>query len=138
MPKWLFCAVALFAAYFPAALYFESSYVSPVPQGPFIARIQLLPPFETYGFASVANHETVQKLNYLGNDPRNRHDRRSPIVVYENGRPLGPAHNNFSDIATLGMGRFAHWQEHGIAFSASDNSNPSVNGRKYWAAAPSR
>jgi pectate lyase len=54
----------------------------------------------------------------------------STLQLYENGVKLGPAHSVHSDIRDLGKGRFSHW-ETGLYFSASDNSSPINNGRKY-------
>lgn len=55
---------------------------------------------------------------------------RSALMVYENGKPLGPPHAPFDDIRKLGRGRFNHW-ENVIFFSTSDNSDPRTNGRTY-------
>ena len=60
----------------------------------------------------------------------------SPVIVYEDGKPLGPAHSNFADISTLGHGRFAYWTGQGLIFSTSDGSDPNSNGRRYWAVVP--
>jgi SAM-dependent methyltransferase len=55
---------------------------------------------------------------------------RSPLVVYENGLPLGPAHSPPAHTRAEGGGRFAHWYE-SLLFSSSDNSDPNTNGRTY-------
>lgn len=55
---------------------------------------------------------------------------RSPLVLLENGVALGPEHHLHSEIATLGHGRYSHWSS-GLYFSASDNSDPRINGKKY-------
>ena len=55
---------------------------------------------------------------------------RSRLVLYEDDRPLGPAHSLHEDIRHLGGGRYSHW--HGnIYFSSSDHSDPRTNGREY-------
>lgn len=54
----------------------------------------------------------------------------STLIVYENGRPLGPAHSVHHVIRNTGQGSFAHWK-HSLFFSTSDNSDPNQNGRKY-------
>jgi SAM-dependent methyltransferase len=70
----------------------------------------------------------LARLHELADSADNQ--RRSPVMVYENGEPLGLAHALHADIASLGGGRFSHW--HGeILFSASDNSDPNKNGRRY-------
>lgn len=54
----------------------------------------------------------------------------SDLVLYEDGRPLGPAHADHSRIRLLGRGLYSHW--HGdLYFSTSDNSDPRENGRVY-------
>ncbi|MDP1569141.1 MAG: hypothetical protein Q8L86_03985 [Vicinamibacterales bacterium] len=62
---------------------------------------------------------------------------RSPLQLYEDGRPLPHAHALHDDVRTTGRGRFSHW-EHAVVFSTSDNSDPNTNGRRYtadWAVA---
>jgi len=55
---------------------------------------------------------------------------RSRLVLYEDGRPLGPANSSHSDIRAKGDGRFAHWTDK-LYFSTPDNSDPNENGRTY-------
>lgn len=54
----------------------------------------------------------------------------SKLQLYEDGKPLGPAHTDHEIIRNVGLGRFSHWKT-GLWFSASDNSNPLTNGRVY-------
>jgi hypothetical protein len=61
--------------------------------------------------------------------------KRSSYVVCENNRVLGPPHSQHAEIGTNGRGRFSHWGP-GFVFSATDNSDPNANGRKYWAVQP--
>jgi hypothetical protein len=61
---------------------------------------------------------------------------RSPVMIYEEGKPLGPPHSNFADISKLGGGRFTYWIGQGLLFSTSDGSDPNSNGRRYWAVVP--
>jgi hypothetical protein len=63
--------------------------------------------------------------------------QRSPLIIYEDGKPLGPAHSLHADISKYGNGRFSHWKNTGFIFSTSDNSDPNLNGREYWAVLPS-
>lgn len=56
--------------------------------------------------------------------------RRSRLMLYEDGRMLGLAHTLHDDIRKYGNGRFSHWGAE-IFFSASDGSDPNVNGRTY-------
>jgi SAM-dependent methyltransferase len=59
------------------------------------------------------------------------HKHPSQAIVLEDGVPLpGPANALHADIREKGQGRFSFW--HGfVYFSASDNSNPRCNGRRY-------
>ena len=54
----------------------------------------------------------------------------SSIQVFEDGRPLGPAHAPHEEIRRLGKGRFSHWGDQ-LHLSTSDNSDPCTNGRRY-------
>lgn len=59
----------------------------------------------------------------------------SAWTVTEDGRPLGPMHSDFDDIARAGQGRARHWKN-AVLFSTSDNSDANANGREYrlqWA-----
>lgn len=135
MPRPLVYAIAImFAVYFPATLWLQAAYVDPAPKGKIV--IQLLPPFERHGIVAVSRGPTVLKIAAIGDHEDVENDDRSPVEIYENQTRLGPAHSTFADIRDLGMGRFAHWQRQGLVFSASDNSDPNSNGRRYWAVVP--
>jgi SAM-dependent methyltransferase len=58
------------------------------------------------------------------------HPRRSTLVIYEDGRPLQSAHAAPRDVRSVGLGRYAHRGDL-LLFSASDNSDPTRNGRQY-------
>ncbi len=58
----------------------------------------------------------------------------SRLQLYEQGRPLGPAHAMHDEIAQSGAGRFSHWNAT-LIFSTSDNTDPRRNGRAYEARA---
>lgn len=77
-------------------------------------------------------HETG--FAYMGqtNHPELSSDQHpSPARVLENGVPLpGPANSLHADIRAKGNGRYAFWHE-SIYFSASDNSDPTMNHRIY-------
>jgi SAM-dependent methyltransferase len=62
--------------------------------------------------------------------------KASPLVLLEDGVPLGPAHSHHYAIRGDGQGRFSHWNDTMI-FSTSDNSNPNENGRSYAIGIPS-
>ena len=71
---------------------------------------------------------------------RNDAPNHSPVMIYEDGRPLPYPHSISKDIVTFGGGRFTHWDDggggSGVVFSSSDNSDPNKNGREYWAVVP--
>jgi len=54
----------------------------------------------------------------------------SRLVVWEDERPLGPAHCGHEDIREKGGGKFSHWGSQ-VYFSTLDNSDPRTNGRRY-------
>ena len=54
----------------------------------------------------------------------------SSLLLFEDGRPLGPAHAPHDEMRALGGGRFSHWGAH-LYFTTSDNSDPRSNGRRY-------
>jgi pectate lyase len=54
----------------------------------------------------------------------------STMRLFENGVELKPPHSIHQDIRDSGKGRFSHWGT-SLIFSASDNTNPATNGRKY-------
>jgi hypothetical protein len=125
--KWA-CALGAIALYFSVALGLKSSYVPPpTPPGEVIALARTFSKFGKFGFVS-----SMPQLSGFADTVALY---RSPAIVYENDRPLGPAHSLHGQIAALGGGRFSHW-EGVIAFSSSDNTNPNSNGRKYWVAVP--
>jgi hypothetical protein len=58
----------------------------------------------------------------------------SKVIVYEDGRPLGPCDSMHDHVRGVGKGAFSQWNTptgpH-ILFSASDNTDPTTNGRRY-------
>lgn len=56
----------------------------------------------------------------------------SKTELFEEGKPLGPAHSAHDVIRSKGAGRFSHWGSK-LYFSTSDNSDPRTNGRVYRA-----
>jgi hypothetical protein len=54
----------------------------------------------------------------------------SRVQLFEDGRPLGPAHAQHDEIRARGAGCYSHWGDY-VYFSTSDNSDPRTNGRTY-------
>src|SRR5215472_4559621 len=61
--------------------------------------------------------------------------RRSPLVVLEDGVPVGPPHSMHEAIRSTGGGAFSHWGD-GLYFSSRDGTSPAANGRRYLAVVP--
>jgi predicted O-methyltransferase YrrM len=96
-------------------------------------------PFVTeLGYCCVQNITSPEPGN------SNEEPTRSRLRLFEDGKPLGPPHSLSADVRERGRGCYAHW-ERGTAvdkdgmhitdlyFSASDNSDPTKNGRCYTA-----
>lgn len=54
----------------------------------------------------------------------------SKILLFENGTALWPPHSTHDDIRNIGKGLYSHYGSF-IYFSASDNSSPLTNARRY-------
>ncbi|MDD5679970.1 MAG: glycosyltransferase family 39 protein [Candidatus Omnitrophica bacterium] len=74
-------------------------------------------------------------LIYFIKGDKMSNNMRSRAILYEDGKPLGPAHSQHADIRETGEGRYSHWGRH-IYISASDNSDPSLNNKKYEISCP--
>jgi hypothetical protein len=66
---------------------------------------------------------------------------RSPVMLYEGLKPLGPARSYIRDVQNVGLGhfifvRFGEDPRSHVVISTSDNSDPRTNGRKYWLVLP--
>jgi hypothetical protein len=58
----------------------------------------------------------------------------STLRLFENDKELLPAHSLHAKIRNEGQGHWSHWGKFGnrmVLFSASDNSDPRTNGRRY-------
>jgi hypothetical protein len=101
-----------------------NSFYVPVPAGYFER------PFQTFispkGIDVWVASPELEQFSDSGDHPT-----RSPFVIYEGDKPLGPAHSVHTDIAKLGHGRFSHWTGIGFIFSSSDGTDPRINGRVY-------
>jgi hypothetical protein len=141
MPEWnrttrSICALVAIATYLALAAWSKASFVDYTPTGKTVVRI--FRPFEKFGasrYAVIAHEWTARgSLEDVADSAGN--EQRSPVLIFENGRQLGPAHSKHSEIADLGMGRYSHWRGQGYVISSSDNSDPNTNGRFYWAVVP--
>ncbi|KWV52114.1 hypothetical protein AS156_11135 [Bradyrhizobium macuxiense] len=107
---------ALLVVYLPLILYLKATYVP-----------------RLYGLFAGAGYYAyiarLPELDVIADSSDN--STRSPIILCENGKLLGPAHSSQEDIIHIGKGRYSHWRGVGIMFSASDNSNPNENQKRY-------
>jgi hypothetical protein len=127
-------AAVLFAVYFGLASWLQATYVAqPGASGDHV--IRLARPFEAFDEAGSAFIARNLLFNRFADTLEALH--RSPVRLYEGNKLLGPAHSQHIDIAEKGGGRYSHWQDYGVVFSASDGSNPNLNGRIYWLVLPS-
>ena len=119
--------LALGVVYFPLALWAKYTYVPPkLPPGAIQMMVRSFNRYRGGGFAFTYPADTIQSKADSEAAPS-----RSPMMIYEDGKPLGPAHSTHAAIVKDGNGRFSHWEEQFI-FSSSDNSDPNLNGRQYW------
>jgi hypothetical protein len=135
---WIACACAV-PFYFALATFLkielDPSLIKPDARG---ERHQLMRPFMPFlnsRFAMVSVDPWFGKVA----DAAGQYDSSSPIMLYEDDKPLGPAHSTpHTDIAALGHGRFSHWRANYsvFVFSSSDNTDPRTNGHTYWAVNP--
>jgi hypothetical protein len=68
----------------------------------------------------------------LGTDHFGADRGPSRAQLWEDGAPLGPANANHDLVRTLGKGSYCYWQDF-VLFTASDNTDPRSNGRRYEA-----
>lgn len=97
---------------------------------------------DTKAIASWGGHAYVAPManRYLGApkwilgapSDTNQWPRSSNLRLLEDGKAIGPPHSTHADIASLGQGRYSHWAD-SLVFSASDNTDPAKNGRRYLA-----
>jgi hypothetical protein len=127
------------AGYLATALWLKTAYhpVLPANAPKVSGEIVLLQrPFREFlnsEFAVISNDATFGKFADTADN-----NLRSDIELYEDEKPLGPAHSTHGDVGNIGRGRFSHWRfvYSVFLFSSSDNTDPRTNGRNYWAVKP--
>jgi hypothetical protein len=129
----LVSAVVAFAIYFGLAEWLRHSFVDPTPRGGVVVRLSR--PFERQGEFGVASYELRSIQSFRDATDLSDGKGNSPVLLYENNRLLGPAHSSLDDVSHSGRGRYSHTMN-GLVFSASDNTDPNLNGRHYWAVLP--
>jgi hypothetical protein len=125
-------AAVILAAYLPAALWLKHSYVEPPKPAGELIRLER--PFTKMDGSDLAFAAKAPHLDDLADSATA--PMRSPFLLFENDRPLGPAHSAHADIVTHGHGKFSHWTGAGFIFSSSDGTDPQSNRRTYWVVRP--
>lgn len=128
-------ALAVYAVYLPVALWAGSFYVTP-PKPPGT----MTEPLQGFVQGPGSSYRVTSYLlaKYADASEDNMH---SPVMLFEGLTPLGPAQSYIRDVQGVGLGRFifVRFKEDPrshVVFSASDNSDPNTNGRKYWLVLP--
>jgi len=130
-------SLVAFAVYLPLAYLTGRDFVpQSVPEGEIVERLMIIYPQNRYAYFS----QSYGTSSYADLDMDNQ---KSPIIIYEDMTPLGPAHSQRVDVEDTGRGRYYHSRIDGkdgslrfFIFSTSDNSDPRTNGRTYWAVLP--
>lgn len=123
--------LALYAVYLPLALWIGSCYSAPIAPPGAVLQLGNCHKLVPDGFLYTCVAHMLRDLE--DTVPTGQH---SPVLVYENDRPLGPGLSPHDEIEKIGLGRYSHWKDMGILISTSDNSDPNTNGRAYWAVLP--
>ena len=69
--------------------------------------------------------------DYMNSADSEESPKKSTLMLYENGVPMGFPHVSLKHIARHGKSRYAHWKNK-IIFSTTDNTDPNTNGREYY------
>ncbi|QPF83916.1 hypothetical protein IC762_30350 [Bradyrhizobium genosp. L] len=134
--SWLFAAAPIYfivASWLSVAC--QPTFIEPGASGERHVLMRPFIPFQSSKFAMTSIDPWFGDLA----DDGSQTDSLSPIMIYEDDKPLGPAHSTpHQQISTLGRGRFSHWKGNFsvFVFSSSDNTDPRTNGRTYWAVRP--
>lgn len=96
------------------------------------ASTTLPPPYRPsmkYGFVAAMPSFSRFSLLHLPSDST-ADNYRSTVVLFENDKPVGPAHSFHSTVHEVGGGRYSHWGDQ-LQFSTTDNGDPNSNGNVY-------
>lgn len=111
-------------------LSFFEECVGPDPENYFTIDLPTTAMIRVAGYGHLVD---LRAYSHTG-DTENQPDR-SPALLFEDGRKLGPPHAAHAAIHRSGRGRYSHWH-HEFHFSTSDNTDPAINGRRYQVALP--
>ncbi|MDA9467033.1 hypothetical protein XH87_21015 [Bradyrhizobium sp. CCBAU 53415] len=112
----------------------ERDYGSPKP--PPAPNAYLLPrPHQIYPDGFVYSAPIPKQFEAYADEDNDT--QSSPVVLYEDDKPLAWPHSLGYLVAQQGMGRYSLQHGH-VFFSSSDNSDPRSNHRYYWLVVPSQ
>jgi hypothetical protein len=101
----LFTACAILLIYFPTAYLIRLPL--PHPPAPNALLISGITQFGADKSAHMFLFDSPCLRQWEDDDVKNQ---RSPVIVYEDDKPLGPAHSPHHEIEKIGLGRYAHWK----------------------------
>jgi hypothetical protein len=125
MKKWRISLTVLFALLWALVLY---AHLMGLPYSRKIPAESMRPNTGFAFYAAVG--EAYPDMGLLRLADNQSAPRNSRAGLFENALPLGPAHAVHEEIRKNGGGRFSDW-DGTLYFSASDNTDPRVNGREY-------
>src|ERR1700724_2709816 len=88
-------AVAAFAVYFALAGWTKLTWVSPMPKGRAVLRLER--PFELYRPYGVSCYPLRSQDIFESLADSEDSPTRSPLLLYEGNQPLGPPHSRIED-----------------------------------------
>jgi len=92
-----------------------------------LAAEQILP-LEGQAFQVDLKHRLLWPWQARSDNPFNLY--RSELLLFEDGRPLGPPHAPYDQVHQEGGGGYLHWARL-LIFSTPDHTDPRTNGRGY-------
>ncbi|MEK9280970.1 hypothetical protein MTR72_15125 [Bradyrhizobium sp. ISRA442] len=114
--------------------YSERDYLPPKPP-PSPGAYKLPTPYRIYPDGFVYSAPIPQQFEAYADDDNDT--QSSPVVLYEDDKPLAWPHARGYLVSEHGLGRYSLQPGH-VFFSSSDNSDPRSNGRSYWLVLPSK
>lgn len=128
----IFAALCVALFNIPLVAWSERSYVPPPP--PPCANAYKLPlPSRIYAEGFVYSAPVPAQFEPYADEDNDA--QKSPVLLYEEDKPLPMPHSRGWVIAEQGRGRYSLQRGH-IYFSSSDNSDPRSNLRSYWLVMP--
>ncbi|WP_295392837.1 hypothetical protein [uncultured Thiodictyon sp.] len=82
------------------------------------------------GFEMALGSLAAAPFSVPGDAVGDSHEQQSRLELFEDGRPLGPAHSLHQDVDSVGSGAYSHWGK-ALLLSTSDGTDPRANGREY-------